>query len=170
MMRRTIRFFLIALALPAAATAADLSLSLDGDVLYDSNVFRRENNVDDDVLFRIRPGIELHEDRGQDVNYSLQYVLPIQFAVDHGDRLNDIDQLLDGDLRYHANDRLDLFVSDSFRYLRTTVQQDLNPGSAGGAAPNLSTRRNRVTLNFAQAGAAYRFAPRLTGNLVGSHQ
>lgn len=172
-MRNTIRILLMALMLPMTAQAADVTLSLDGDVLYDSNVFRRENDIKDDVLFRIRPGIELHEDRGQDVNYSLGYIIPIQLSTQYGSRLNDIDQIADGEIRYHVNDRMDVFASDNFRYLRTTVQQaELNPTSGAGVAgsPNLSTRRDRVTLNFAELGANYRFAPRLTGNLLGSHR
>ena len=173
MMRRLARILFIVPMLPAAAGAADLSLSLMSDAMYDSNVFRRESNIDDDVLFRLRPGIELHEDRGQDVNYSLGYELPVQFAVDNSNQLNDIDQVANGDIRYHVNDRFDLFASDNFRYLRSTVQlADLDPDSAaaGQGIPILSTERDRVTLNAARLGGSYRFAPRLSGNLIAQHQ
>jgi hypothetical protein len=170
MMQRLAWILILFLVVPAAALGTDLTLSLDGDSMYDSNVFRRENNIDDDVLFHIRPGIELHEDRGQDVNYSLKYEMPVRFAVQNSNRLNDIDHVADGDIRYHVNDRLDLFASNGFRYLRNTVQLALvDTGSAatGQGTPILSTSVDRVTLNDARIGATYRFAPRLTGNLTG---
>jgi hypothetical protein len=166
MMRRTLQLLVIGLVVPVAAPAADLTFSLQGDAQYDSNVFRREINIEDDWLFHIVPGVKLHEDRGQDVNYSLDYRAPIRFAVKNNERLNDIDQLVDGRITYHVNDRMDIFALDSFRWLRTTVQSSFDDQSG---VPELSTRDERTTINFAQLGTSYRFSPRLTGQLVGSH-
>ena len=42
---------LLALLLPCGALGADLTFAFDTYVDYDSNVFRRENNVEDDVLY-----------------------------------------------------------------------------------------------------------------------
>jgi hypothetical protein len=166
MLRRTLQLLVIALMVPVPALAADLTFALQGDTQYDSNVFRRENDIEDDWLFHIVPSVELHEDRGQDANYSLGYRMPVRFAVEHNDRLNDIDHIANGEIRYHVNDRMDVFASDNFRYLRTTVQEAdaaLDPTSV----PTLSTRDQRVTINRAELGTSYRFAPRLTGQLVG---
>jgi hypothetical protein len=167
MLRRTLQLLVIGLILPVAAPAADLTFSLQGDTQYDSNVLRQEKNFeDDDWLFHIVPGVELHEDRGQDVNYSLAYRAPIRFAVEFNDRLNDFDQLADGSIRYHVNDRMDIFASDEFRWLRTTVQSGFDDTTG---VTSLSTRDERTTINVAELGTTYRFSPRLTGNLVGNH-
>lgn len=168
MVRTMIQLFLAALLLPVAALGADLSLSLDGNVLYDSNVFRRENNIEDDVMFQLIPSIKLHEDRGQDVNYSLEYIVPVRWAVEFGDELNDVDQIVNGDIRYHVNDRMDIYASDQFRYLRSTLL--LNEFDADTGAPSLNTNDDRVTINIAELGTSYRFAPRLTGSLTAQHQ
>ena len=56
---------------PLAAPAADLTLQIGGEVEYDDNAFRGQGGEeDDDVLFRLRPSVKLHEDRGQDLRYS----------------------------------------------------------------------------------------------------
>jgi len=161
---------LLALLLPGAARGADLTFALGAYADYDSNVFRRESNVEDDFLFRLVPGMKLHEDRGQDLNYSLEYRVPMEFSVNFGDRLNDVDQWLDADALYHVNDRLDLFVGNDFRYLRSTLRNaDTTLDSAG--LPTINTQqRDRVTLNNLTGGARYRFTPRVSGNLDFSYR
>jgi hypothetical protein len=162
------RLALLALLLPSGALGADLTFGFDTYVDYDSNVFRRENNVEDDVLFRLRPSVKLHEDRGQDFNYSLQYTAPLEFAVENGDRLNDVDHWVDADGLYHVNDRLDVYLRNDFRYLRSTLRTFQTLDSDG--LPVVSTGRDRVTLNSLNVGGSYRFTPRVSGNVAFNHR
>jgi hypothetical protein len=172
MLRRTAQLLTIFLVVPVPALAADLTFSLGGGAEYDSNVLRRTDDIEDDVFFRIRPGIEVHEDRGQDVNFSLGYQFPVEFAVDHGKELNDYDHLANGDITYHVNDRLDLFASEDFRYLRSILSQefDMSGTLSGAGVPLVDTNRDRVTMNTAELGASYRFTPRLSGTARAEHR
>jgi hypothetical protein len=161
--QKSLGFLALLVLLPAVARGSDLTFSFGGYADYDSNVFRRESNVEDDYLFRLVPGVKLHEDRGQDLNYSLEYRVPMEFSVNFGDRLNDVDQWLDADALYHVNDRLDLYVGNDFRYLRSTLRTTQTLDSA--QLPIISTERDRVTINNLNGGARYRFTPRVSGNL-----
>ncbi len=110
------------LLVPLAVPAADLTFQIDGRIEYDDNAFRQAGTEDDDVLFRLRPSVKLHEDRGEDLRYSLFYAVPFEFAVDHGDELDDIDHVARASARYQVNQRLEFFASDTFRYLRSALQ------------------------------------------------
>lgn len=151
--------------------AADLTIFVAGEAEYDDNAFRRQTDEEDDVFFRIRPGVKIHEDRGDDVNFSLQYEVPAEFAVDNSEELNDVDHVADGDATWHVNDRLDVTASERFRYLRSTLRRDFGDDSveAGAGIPTISDERERVKRNDATLGATYRFAPRLFGQISGSH-
>jgi hypothetical protein len=157
-----------ALGLPSAVHAADLTFGIEGSAEYDSNVFRTSRDEDDDYLFRIRPSAKLHEDRGQDLSYSLQYALPVEFAVQDSD-LNDVDQQLVGRATYHINDRFIVFGSDSFRYLRNELLTNFEGTDAAFDAPLVNDQRDRITLNEAALGTTYQFTPRLIGTLRAEH-
>ena len=149
---------------PPAAHATDLTFAIGAETEYDTNALRTSSNEEDDVLFRFRPEVRVHEDRGQDVNYSLSYVLPFEFAVDHSNELDDVDHHVLGNISYHPNDRLELFVSDDFRYLRSALQQVAVEDVVFGTGTLLvNQQRDRVTLNDGEAGLRYRFTPRLSG-------
>ena len=161
---------LLASIFPVAARATDLTLSIEGQAEYDSNALRRNGQEDDDVLFRFRPGVKLHEDRGQDLSYSLFYAVPFEFAVDNGDELDDIDHEARGSVRYHVNDRMELFAGDNFRYLRGALRDvAAEDVVAGDGTVLINQERDRITLNDANAGISYRFTPRLSGQAAVSH-
>lgn len=171
MTRSFAAMFLVALLAPPVL-AADLSLFASGEAEYDDNAFRSIHDKQDDVFFRIRPGLKIHEDRGDDLNYSLQYELPAELAVDHGQELNDLDHVASGNFIYHVNDRLDIVGLDRFRYLRSTLRRNFESDSveSGLGVPSISDRRERVRLNDAELEADYRFAPRLVGRVVANHR
>jgi len=169
MSHRAVPAILIAIAFVCPAHAADLSFSLGGEVEYDHNVFRRERNREDDVLFRLRPGVRVHEDRGENVDFSVRYELPVEFAAEHNEELQDEDHLLDGRFEYRVNDRLSIFGNDRLSFLRSTLRNvQLGSDADVVGTPQIGTERDRVTLNDASLGLRYRFAPRLQGNLVAS--
>ena len=64
----------LAWMIPGGARGADLYLSATAELEYDSNVLRREDDKEDDILFRGGPRIELREDDGQ-FTYSQAYQL-----------------------------------------------------------------------------------------------
>lgn len=155
---------------PLAALAADLTFQIDGNTEYDTNAFRARGKAQDDVLFRFRPQVRLHEDRGQDLRYSLAYAVPFEFAVDHSKELDDVDHWADGSATYHVSDRLELFASDNFRYLRSALQNvRLGDVLAGEGNVLINQNRERTTLNDAEVGLSYQFTPRLAGEARVSH-
>lgn len=155
---------------PLAAVAADLTFQIDGATEYDSNAFRSRGKAQDDVLFRFRPQVQLHEDRGQDMRYSLSYAVPFEFAVDHSKQLDDVDHMAQGNVTYHVNDRLELFASDDFRYLRSALRDvRLDNVLAGEGNVLINQQRSRTTLNDAEVGLSYQFSPRLAGEARVSH-
>ncbi|MGH0029747.1 MAG: hypothetical protein ACQGVC_08145 [Myxococcota bacterium] len=170
-MRTTTTLALLALLLPLAAHTADLTFQIDGQVEYDDNALRQNGDEDDDVLFRFTPLVKLHEDRGQDLRYSLHYAVPFEFAVDNGDELDDVDHRAGGDATYRVNDRLEFFVKDRFRYLRSALRDvEVDDVLSGDGDVLINQERDRVTLNDAEGGLRYRFTPRLSGQLMARHE
>ena len=166
MIQRAIPATLLALCTALPALGSDLTFSLGGTGEYDSNVFRRDRDTEDDFIFTIRPGVRLHEDRGDDVNYSISYLMPIELSTQFSDELNDIDHIAQGRVEYRINERLTLNLRDHFRYLRSTLRQErTNPEdvAAGEGVPALSEVRDRVTLNDGSVGVSYLFSPRWVG-------
>jgi hypothetical protein len=153
---------------PGAMRAGDLTFAIDGSTEYDSNAFRSSSDEKDDVLFRIRPSVRLHDDRGQDLRYALQYALPIELAAIHSE-LNDVDQDLVGDFDYHVNDQLNVFGSNSFRYLRSELRTNFEGTQPAGDGLMINDERERLTMNDAVLGTSYRFTPRLEGTAQLEH-
>ena len=155
--------------LPMTSSAADLTFDVTGAADWDSNVFRRDNNsngnrnIEDDFLFRLRPGVRLHEDRGQDFDYSAKYTLPLEVAVEHS-QLDDIDHMFDGSTTYHPSDRTEIYASNAFRYLRSTLVNSIDRFG------NVEQGRDRVTTNDATLGAHYQVSPRLRVNTAATHR
>ena len=170
---RTINTLALAATLlfPLAAAAADLTVELEGQVEYDDNALRLSGEEEDDVLFRIRPLVKLHEDRGQDVIWAISYAVPFEFAVENGDELDDIDHIARGSATYRVNERLDFYVRDDFRYLRNALREVVVEDVLAGEGTFLiNQERDRVTLNDAEIGAKYRFTPRLSGEANVAHE
>lgn len=157
-----------AVGVPGALRAADLTFALDGSSEYDSNVFRSHGDEKQDVLFRIRPWVQLHEDRGQDFDYSLTYAVPAEFAVDHSE-VDDVDQHFSADGTYHVNDRLELFAADTLLYARSELRTNLQGTEGANGQPFINEQRDRTTLNTASIGSRYLFTPRLSGSAQVAH-
>ncbi|HEU4417513.1 MAG TPA: hypothetical protein VFT55_01165 [Planctomycetota bacterium] len=157
-----------AVMLPGVMRAGDVTFSFDGSTEYDSNVYRSSSNEKDDMLFRFRPAVRLHDDRGQDLRYSLQYAIPIELAVTYSD-LNDVDQDVIGDFNYHATDQLSIYGSNSFRYLRSELQTNFEGTDSPNSGLLINDERERVTMNDAVLGTSYQFTPRLEGTLQLEH-
>jgi len=171
MMRRAIFVTLWLVCAGVPAFAADLELSAGGEVEYDNNVFRSDTDKENDILFRLRPGVRVFEDRGDDLNFSLGYELPVEFSVDNTEELDDVDHSLGGQFGYHANDRVEIFGNDQFGYLRSTLRGsgvDTDALSDTQNFPAFTDERDQVKINDAALGTSYRFSPRLVGRLVGS--
>ncbi|HVN37886.1 MAG TPA: hypothetical protein VMW19_06885 [Myxococcota bacterium] len=149
-----------ALGVPGALRAAEVTFAIDGATEYDSNVFRSHQDEKDDVVFRLRPWVQLAEPRGQDLSYSLTYALPVEFAVDHTS-VDAIDQELLGNVVYHVNDRFQLFANNGFSYIRSELRTNFDQTQGGAESPLVNNERNRVLLNTAVMGASYEFTPRL---------
>ncbi len=157
-----------AVLVPGALRAGDLTFALSGSAEYDNNAFRSSQDEKQDVLFRLRPWAKLHDDRGQDLRYSLLYAVPVEFAVENSE-LNDVDQDLLGDFSYHVDDRLQIFGSNSFRYLRSELRTNIEGTGPAGDGLLINEERDRITLNDAILGTSYQFTPRLEGAVQLEH-
>jgi hypothetical protein len=157
-----------ALGIPGAPRAAELTFGIDGAVEYDSNVFRSSRDEQDDFIFRFRPSVALGEERGQDLNYRVQYALPVEFAVEHT-QVDDVDQELYGTVGYHVNDRFEIYAANTFRYIRSELRTNFDGTEAAVDTPFINDERDRVTINNAMAGFRYLFTPRLVSSFDLSH-
>jgi hypothetical protein len=155
------RIFLIATMVLSAvtATAAQLDTSVGGQVEYDDNVLRSSTDKRDDVIFRLYPEIALREDHGEDLNYSLDYRMPFSLAVQN-DAVNGLDHVAKADATYRPSDRVQLGLTDSLTYLRSTL---LTPEDIG-FGPEITTQRQRFLRNRGQLSGRYLFTPRLSGD------
>ncbi|MGE4651796.1 MAG: hypothetical protein AAEJ53_12985, partial [Myxococcota bacterium] len=147
---RAFAYLVALLALPMAVSGADLVFEFQGTEQYDSNVFRRESNVKDDVLFRLRPGVRIEEKHGQDVNYSLRYLAPVELSVDNSDELDNVDQYGDLSLSYRPSGRVEFYGTDHFRYDYGTLLSFATLDEEG--ASTIISSRDRTTRNTASAG------------------
>ena len=169
-MKRAILATLLVVCPALPTLAADLEFSGGGEVEYDDNVFRSETNKDDDVLFRLRPGLRIYEDHGDDLNYSAGYEAPVEFSVENTSEFDEVDHVATGFFQYHANDRFQLFGSEQFGYLRSTLRQpDVNSSAAFDSSTlEFTDQRDRVKTNDASLGMNYSFSPRTVGRVVAS--
>ena len=148
----------VAVCAAVPALAAELEFSAGGDVEYDNNVFRSEHDTEDDVLFRLRPGVRVYEDRGDDLNFSAGYEAPVELSIDNPDDINDVDHIGYGRFNYHVNDRIEVFGEDRYGYLRSTLRtQDVD---VANDFLRLNDQRDRVKVNDGSLGGLYRFSPR----------
>jgi hypothetical protein len=168
-MKRAILTTLLVVCPALPVLAADLEFSGGGEVEYDDNVFRSESDKDDDVLFRLRPGVRIYEDRGDDLNFSAGYEAPVEFSTENSDEFDDVDHIGRGSFQYHVNDRVEIFGNEQYGYLRSTLRQPdvntqaeaLDPGTL-----EFNDQRDRVKTNDASLGASYAFSPRTVGRVV----
>lgn len=152
------------LAVPLPASSANLELSAETAMSYDSNVFRREDNVEGDGAVRFTPRALLRSGEGK-LGYDLLYAPTFEkfFTTDKAD---DVSHLVRGRGDYRLSDRTSLFASDSFR-----VVQTLNAVSGGGVSapfegeeeeiPDDDIGRGNIYLNDAEVSLNHSFSPRL---------
>lgn len=156
-------------ALPVLA--GKLEFSAGGEVEYDDNVFRSVEDKQDDLLFRLRPGVRIYEDRGDDLNFSVGYEAPIEFSAEYSDELDDIDHIGVGSFSYHVNDRTQVFGSDQYGYLRSTLRLpdlDTQEQTLDPVTLEFNDQRDRVKTNQAALGMSYQFSPRTVGRVIAS--
>jgi predicted porin len=166
-MKRAIFTTLLGVCAALPALSADLEISANGEVEYDDNVFRTDKHKDDDVLFRIFPGLRVYEDHGDDVNFSLGYTAPVEFSAEHSSDFTQVDHVGDGRLVYRINDRFDFFVNDRYSYIRSTLRTATSDTDAFAVVenfPQITDQRDRVKLNDGTLGGTYHFSPRTTAS------
>ena len=139
MMNRAIFTTLAVVCAALPALAAKLEFSGNGEVEYDDNIFRSQSHKDDDVLFRLRPGVRIYEDHGDDLNFSAGYQAPVEFSVHHNQDLNDVDHVGEGNFSYHPNQRFDVFGIENYGYLRSTLRQ---PGLGSFPPKRITQKKN----------------------------
>jgi hypothetical protein len=161
MMNRAIFTTLAVVCAALPALAANLEFS--GNGVRPRTTSSATSHEDDDVLFRLRPGVRIYEDHGDDLNFSAGYSAPIEFSLDNSSELNDVDHIGSGLFNYHANDRIQIFGHESFGYLRSTLRNqpvDTSALELAQGTPGFNDQRDRVTTNTADIGALYNFSPR----------
>jgi len=151
-----------------AASGADLVFEFQGQGLYDSNVFRSPSDEDDDVLFRLRPGVRIEEKHGQDLNYSLRYLAPVELSVNNSKELDNVDQYADLTFTYKPSGRVEFYGKDDFRYSHGTLLSFTTLDEQGD--PSIGTSRDRVTRNTASAGVRYQLSQNLEASMSIQHQ
>ena len=165
MINRALLTLWVAVCTALPAIAAELEFSAGGEVEYDNNVFRDEDDEEDDVLFRMRPGVRVYEDRGDDLNFSAAYTAPIEFSVNYSDELNDVDHIGNGRFDYHVDDQIELFGTERFGYLRSTLRNQTEIDDSTDFL-DVNDERDRVTVNDATLGGLYKFSPRTVARVV----
>src|SRR5215468_8855568 len=170
-MKRAIFTTLLVVCAGLPAWAANLEFSGNGEVEYDDNVFRETTHTNDDVLFRLRPGVRIYEDHGDDLNFSATYEAPAEFAARNNSDIQDVDHLGYGYFNYHVNDRSEIFASNNYGYLRSTLRAqgvDKDALEFSRTLPQFTDHRDRVKTDNGTIGTTYRFSPRTVGRVAGS--
>jgi predicted porin len=164
-MKRAIFTTMLVVCAALPALSAELEFSASGDVEYDDNIYRERDRKKDDVLFRLRPAVRIYEDRGDDLNYSFGYEAPIELSLDGGSDYDEVDHLGNGSVRYHVNDRFELFASDHYGYIRSTLRRHDEVTDTLGFS-GINDRRDRIEINDAVLGGSYSFSPRTVARLI----
>ncbi len=155
----------LALALPVSG--ADLSLSLAGSVEYDSNVFRSENNREEDGVFRGVPRLILRES-GEELEYQVMYSVPYSRGFTESD-IDDFDHIASARASFSVTDRLRVYGSERFTYRRFLRRSFENDGGDRGDSSEINNNRERVTRNDASLGFSYQLDPRLSAIVDARH-
>ncbi|TMA30583.1 MAG: hypothetical protein E6J87_17825, partial [Deltaproteobacteria bacterium] len=170
-MNRAIFTTLLVVCAALSARSAELAFTANGEAEYDDNVFREENHTNDDVLFRLRPGVRIYEDHGDDLNFSAAYEAPVEFSVDNSSEFDEVDHVGYGYFNYHVNNQVEVFGSDNYGYLRSTLRWegiDTDALALSRGTPVFNDQRDRVKTNDGTIGTTYRFSPRTVGRIAGS--
>jgi hypothetical protein len=142
-------------AAPAGATDLRLSLGVQGE--YDSNVFHRETQVEDDFVLFASPRIQLLETEGK-FTYDFGYEFPYQHSV-KTNALNNLNHIVRTGADYHLSDRTQFSFSDRFSYLEALSDNFDETPTIGDNERNQQVFRNRATF-----GVVHRFTPRISNS------
>jgi hypothetical protein len=159
---------LLGLVLPGVSGAVDLNLSADTSTQYDNNVFRSENNEENDVSFRFGPTVRVSDEESK-FSYSLQYNPVYEVFIDHSD-LNDLSHFASGNLSYAFSDRTSLAIAESFsatQSVNTGAFNDTNTdGNDNLLNPDAESARDDIYQNSVSLSLRHNFSPRMIGQLV----
>jgi long-subunit fatty acid transport protein len=145
----------IALLWSAPAGAADLRLSLGAGGEWDSNIYNRESDVEDDFVINVAPSIALLESEGK-FTYDVGYTFPYQHSI-KTNALNDFNHVARLGMDYHLSDRTQFAFSNRFSYQQALSSDFDNTPTIGNDDRNQEVLRNR-----AEGSVRYRFTPRLS--------
>jgi opacity protein-like surface antigen len=146
----------IALLWSAPGGATDLRLSLGAEGEYDSNIFRRETDIEDDFVILAVPAIQLLETEGK-FTYDVGYTFPYQHSI-KTNALRDFNHVVRTGADYHLSDRTQFSFSDRFSYTEGLSNNFDQTPTVG------EDFRQNILRNHATLGAAHRFTPRLSSH------
>ena len=154
---RSTAWVAIALLWSAPGWAADVRLQLGVQGEYDSNIFNRETDIQDDFVIAAVPELTLLETEGK-FTYDVGYAFPYQRSI-KTDALRDFNHVARIGADYHLSDRTQFAFSDRFTYQQALSSNFDNTPTIGDNDRNQEILRNRV-----EGGVVYRFTPRLSNN------
>jgi opacity protein-like surface antigen len=145
--------------------AADVRLSLGAQGEYDSNIYQRESNVEDDFVILGIPHVELLETEGK-FTYDLSYQFPYQRSI-QTNALRRFNHIARAGADYHLSDRTQLGFSDRFYYTEA-LSDEFNQGTPTLGQNNQDDQeilRNRATFDL-----QHRFTPRLSNQTTAEQE
>lgn len=154
------------LALGAPAGAADLKLGVTGEVEYDTNVFRTEEEMEDDIIFRVSPRVKLYEEEGN-YEWLIDYVLPYEYGLDSHSQIDELNHHGHANARVRLGANTEAYFDDRIRY--STEYSTTNSFDDSNDL-TLNEGREPVILNRAELGLVHSFSPRLTGDTQFGHE
>jgi predicted porin len=145
----------VALLAAGPGGAADLRLALGAQGEYDSNVFQRERDVEDDFVILGIPDLALLDTEGK-LTYDVGYSFPYQRSI-KTDALRQFNHLVRVGTDYHLSDRTNLAFSDRFAYVEA-LSNDFDDGT-----PTIADNETRqeILRNRASFEVEHKFTPRL---------
>lgn len=157
---RIVAILLLGSGAASTAPAGELLLGFDSRLEWDDNVFRNDEDEEEDFSIRAGPILRARSENG-DVQYDVEY-RPIYEGFFRLDGISAWDHFVRAEGSWNITDATEVFASDFFSRTRS-LSRIADVTTAGTILPEPELARERIARNDGEVGVRHAFSPRWVG-------
>ncbi len=158
MLQRLIVAAVVVLIAPSLARGAELRLSSQGSIEYDSNIRRSSSNAEQDAVFRISQKMRI-SDQGSGYDYYVEYRLPYQVSL-RTDELSDLNHFGAIGGKYRLGPTTFLTTRNNFAFINAASNEQID---LGGGAIRIDSRDEIISRLNGGASLSHALTRRIQG-------